>query len=135
MQSRRFGLVPAVSIILKVLAILLIAFSIYIFVMTLQQRTLPELKDTAGWSDKLNILVGVIGNLVQNLLSPLVFWGLAELFLMTREVEFNTRVAAGPALTEIEAVAAAVEPYEEVADSGTDGVPAPPAVGAPDDKA
>ena len=93
MQTRRYPFAPVVAVLLQILAVLILVTVLYSSFQEIGQ--LKSAWSTISQTDRIPTILKVIGSLLSSLLTPLVFWLIADLVLAAREIEYNTRVMAG----------------------------------------
>ena len=102
MQKRRFPVVPVIAIILKVLAVILFVLAIYVTFRQIGQAfaSSPYMPAPKTFGAKFESLItAMLPIFLQVLPVAVISWGLGEIMMVLREIEFNGRIGkAEPAL-------------------------------------
>lgn len=113
MPVRRYPVVPAIALIIKILAVLTLLSFFYTYITQSVMTVITNwalIKGNPQYLGQAYTLV--VEGLLKGLIYPALYWAAADLLLMWRDTEFNTRVAAG-VTAEAPATAAPAAPAEE----------------------
>jgi len=93
MQNRRYSFVPVLAVLLQIIAVLILFVVVYSNIQDVGYMRQNWASVTP--TQRIPTLIGEAGKLVEAFLIPFVLWLFADLVLAARDIEFNTRVAAG----------------------------------------
>ncbi len=95
MRDRRFSTVPIVATILKVVALILALFALYVLIQGLMEAVqswrggagqFGAVPPVAGFGQRLETLLPPLYNFIQSIFLAALAWGFAELFNMVRAI-------------------------------------------------